>query len=181
MKIGMISDIHGYPEQFKKALKFFEGCDMILCAGDILYHGPRNPIIEGYAPLELAEVIKKNELPMLIAKGNCDAEVDLMVLELPIITNVIFYEKDNIRFLVTHGHDMEEGRLRDIARIYKVDILITGHTHIKKCEPYLDTLFINPGSVSLPKDGTATIGIFENSEIKFINVENGCVTNTHRF
>jgi putative phosphoesterase len=173
VKIGIISDIHGYPNQFRKAMKHFAGCDMILCGGDLLYHGPRNPILEGYKPQELAEEINKNEIPMLIAKGNCDSEVDLMVLGLPIISPVIVYEKENIRFVVLHGHDKDEGELRDIARIYKVDILITGHTHIKSCEAYLDTLFINPGSVSVPKDGTASIAIFENNEIKFINIESG--------
>lgn len=174
MKIGMISDIHGYPGQFKKALKIFQGCDMILCAGDILYHGPRNPILDGYNPLELAGEIAKNEIPMLIAKGNCDAEVDSMVLNLPIFSPVVIYEKDNIRFLVLHGHDVDEGRLSDIARIYKVDILVTGHTHVRLCEPNGETLFVNPGSVSVPKgDGIPSVAVFENGEIKFINVETG--------
>lgn len=174
MKIGIISDIHGYPEQFKKALKIFEGCDMILCAGDVLYHGPRNPILEGYNPQGLVEEIGRCEIPMLIARGNCDAEVDEMVLGLPIITNYIVYEKENIRFIVNHGHNLDEGKMRDIARIYKADMVITGHTHIRQCEAFLDTLFINPGSPSLPKgEGIPSIALFEKGEIKFINVETG--------
>lgn len=181
MKIGIISDIHGYPEQFRKALKQFEGCDMILCAGDILYHGPRNPILAGYKPQELAELITKNEIPMLIAKGNCDSEVDEMVLGLPIITPVIIYEKDNIRFMVLHGHNKTEGELRDLARIYKVDMLITGHTHIKSCEPYLDTMFINPGSVGVPKDGSASVVVFENGVIRFIDIETGEIISKYNF
>lgn len=181
MKIGIISDIHGYPEQFKKALKHFEGCDMILCAGDMLYHGPRNPILEGYNPQGLAEEIMKNEIPMLIAKGNCDSEVDEMVLNLPFITPVVVYEKDNIRFLVLHGHNHDDGALKDIARAYKVDILVTGHTHIKKCESYLDTLLINPGSASVPKDGSASVVVFENNELKFINVDTGEIINKVNF
>jgi uncharacterized protein len=172
LKIGMISDIHGYPEKFKKAFKHFDGCDMILCAGDVLYHGPRNPILEGYNPQALVDCILKNESPMLIARGNCDAEVDLMVLNLPMIPQFIVYEKDNIRFVVTHGHDIDEGRLRDIGRIYKADIVVTGHTHVRSHEAFLDTLYINPGSISVPKgDGIPTIAIFEDGVIKFINIE----------
>jgi putative phosphoesterase len=173
MKIGIISDIHGYPEQFDKALKYFEGADMILCAGDVLYHGPRNPILDNYDPAELAKRIKKCEIPILFAKGNCDSEVDETVLELPIATKFIVYEKENIRFVVLHGHETDEGKLRDLARIYNVDILITGHTHVKVCETYLDTLFVNPGSISLPKDGTASVAIFENNEMKFVDIETG--------
>jgi putative phosphoesterase len=174
LKIGIISDIHGYPEKFKKAITFFEGCDMILCAGDVLYHGPRNPILEGYNPQGLVEEISKNEIPMLIARGNCDAEVDLMVLNLPMVPEYVVYEKDNIRFVVTHGHNVDEGKLRDIGRIYKADIVITGHTHVRKHEAFLDTLYINPGSVSVPKgDGIPSIAIFEDGEIKFINVNSG--------
>jgi len=174
MKIGIISDIHGYPEKFIKALTYFEGCDMILCAGDILYHGPRNPILEGYNPQGLVEEISKNRIPMLIARGNCDAEVDIMVLNLPMISEYVVYEKDNIRFIVTHGHNLNEDKLKEIGTIYKADIVITGHTHIRKCETYLNTLYINPGSPSLPKgDSTASIAIFENGVVKFINIENG--------
>lgn len=182
MRIGIISDIHGYPERFRKALSYFKGCDMILCAGDILYHGPRNPILDGYNPQELSMEIAKNEIPMLISRGNCDAEVDAMVLKIPVFTPVVVYEKDNIRFMVLHGHDYDETQLRDLAKIYKVDIMITGHTHIRRCETYLDTLFINPGSISVPKgDGIASVAIFEDGDIKFINIDNGEIIDKKSF
>lgn len=182
MKIGIISDIHGYPEKFNKALKYFDGCDMILCAGDVLYHGPRNPILEGYNPKTLVDVILKNEIPMLIARGNCDAEVDLMVLNLPMIPQFIVYEKDNIRFVVVHGHDVDEGKMRDIGRLYKADIVISGHTHIRNFEAFLDTLYINPGSVSVPKgDGIPSVAIFEDGVIKFINIDDGTVIEQYNF
>jgi uncharacterized protein len=182
MKIGIISDIHGYPENFKKALMHFEGCDMILCAGDVLYHGPRNPILEGYNPQALVNEISKNQVPMLIARGNCDAEVDLMVLDLPMIPQFFVYEKENIRFVVAHGHDVDEGKLRDIGRLYKADIVVTGHTHVRKYEAFLDTLYINPGSISVPKgDGIASIAIFEDGVIKFINIEDGKIIEQYNF
>jgi hypothetical protein len=173
MKIGIISDLHGYPEQFKKAINILKGSDMILCAGDILYHGPRNPILEGYNPQKLAEEIKSCEIPMLISRGNCDADVDMVVLSLPVFSPIIIYEKDNIRFVVMHG-EIEEDKIKNIARIYKADIMVTGHTHIRKCEPYFETLMVNPGSPSVPKgDGIPSIAVFEDGEIKFINVNNG--------
>lgn len=174
MRIGIISDIHGYPEKFKKALGVMEDCHMILCAGDILYHGPRNPILDGYDPQGLAEEISKNKIPMLIARGNCDAEVDLMVLKLPIFIPSILYEVDDIRFMVVHGHDMDQDKLREIAKIYKVNIMITGHTHIRMHETYDSTLFINPGSIGVPKgDGIPSVAIYENRAVKFVNIENG--------
>lgn len=174
MKIGIISDIHGYPKQFEKAVKYFEGCDMVLCAGDLLYHGPRNPILEGYDPMGLAQAIKDFMLPMLISKGNCDAEVDEMVLELPLISSVVVYEKDGTRFMVLHGHLQDDKRLREIAESYKIDVMITGHTHVKKCEKHGKTIYVNPGSISIPKDGSATIAVYEKDEIKFIDIETGC-------
>lgn len=182
MKIGIISDIHGYPEKFRKALECFKGCDMILCAGDILYHGPRNPILEGYNPKKLAEEIGGNEIPMLIAKGNCDAEVDAMVLEVPVFSPVVVYEKDGIRFMVLHGHDMDDERIRNLARIYRVNIMVTGHTHIRRYEVFEETLFINPGSVGVPKgDGIASVALVEDDKIKFINIENGEIIEEKNF
>lgn len=174
MKIGIVSDLHGYPETFRKTINYLKGSSMILCAGDILYHGPRNPILNGYDPKSLAEDIKKLDIPMLIARGNCDAEVDMMVLDMPIITPYIVYEKDGIRFMVTHGHDVTEDKLHDIVKFYKVDIMITGHTHIRKAERYEKTLIINPGSISVPKgDGRPSFAVFEDNTVKFINVNNG--------
>jgi putative phosphoesterase len=173
LKIGIISDIHGYPEQFKKALDIFEGCSMILCAGDILYHGPRNPILSGYDPQGLAAMISENRIPMLISRGNCDAEVDMMVLKLPILSPAVVYEVDGTRFMVMHGHDVDENRLSEIADIYKVDIMITGHTHVRKWEKKDGILFINPGSVGVPKgDGLPSAAVFEDNIVRFINIEN---------
>lgn len=179
MRIGIIGDLHGYPEQFKKALRAMGECDMILCAGDILYHGPRNPILEGYDPQRLAEEISKNETPMLIARGNCDAEVDAMVLRLPLFTPSVLYEVNGTRFMLMHGHDVDGERLREIARIYRVDVMITGHTHIRHHELFNNTLFINPGSIGVPKgDGISSAAVFEGGRARFINIEDGTVIPT---
>jgi len=174
MKIGIISDIHGYPKSFTNALKYLNGCEMILCAGDILYHGPRNPIFEGYNPQELISEFSKNKIPILIAKGNCDAEVDLMVLNLPIISEYIVYEKDNVRFIVNHGHNLDENKFRNIAEIYNVNVFITGHTHVRKYEKFSNTIFVNPGSISIPRgDMIPSIAVYEDGIVTFINNETG--------
>lgn len=176
MRVGIISDLHGYPMQFKKALRAMGECDMILCAGDILYHGPRNPILEGYDPQGLAGEIAKNKTPMLIARGNCDAEVDGMVLKLPLFTPAVIYEVDGTRFMLMHGHDVDSDRLREIAMLYRVDVMITGHTHIRHHEFFNSTLFINPGSTGVPKgDGIPSAVVFEEGRVRFVNIEDGSI------
>jgi putative phosphoesterase len=174
MKIGILSDIHGYPDKFKRALELLKDCETILCAGDVLYHGPRNPILEGYNPQKLIEEIEKNTIPMLIARGNCDADVDLMVLKLPIITEYLFYEKDNVRFIVLHGHNADDSKVKEIGEYYKADVVITGHTHIRTLEKCNDTTYVNPGSISVPKgDGIPSIAVYDDGNIKFINLVTG--------
>ena len=174
MKVGIISDLHGYPDRFRKALEFIKDSDMILCAGDILYHGPRNPILEGYNPMELVEEIKGCTVPMLIARGNCDAEIDLTLTGPQVFTPVIVYDNCGTRFMMMHGHDVEFERLKEIARVYKVKVMVTGHTHVRMLKKEDETLFVNPGSVGVPKgDGQPSIAVYEDGEISFINIETG--------
>lgn len=174
MKIGILSDIHGYPENFNKAISILKECEIILCAGDVLYHGPRNPILEGYNPQKLVEEIEKCPVPILFARGNCDAEVDLMVLKQSIISEYIFYEIDGVRFIMLHGHTSDKARLKEIADVYKADIVICGHTHIRELENADGTIFINPGSISVPKgDGIPSAAIYENGDIRFIDIRDG--------
>lgn len=179
MKVGILSDIHGYPENFLKTLKHFQDCDMILCAGDILYHGPRNPILKGYNPQGLVEEIKNTNLPILTARGNCDADVDLMVLDLPILSDYIIYEANGIRFVMTHGHAVEEDKLWSIGSKYRAQIVITGHTHIRKFEKHLDTYYINPGSISVPKgDGIPSAALYQDGILNFIDIMSGNILET---
>lgn len=174
MKIGIISDIHGYPDKFKKAITYFDGCDIILCAGDVLYHGPRNPILDGYNPKGLVDEIKNCKIPMLIARGNCDAEVDSMVLEMPILTEYLVYEKDDTRIIVMHGHKDDLERQKQIAKAYNAQVIISGHTHIRVNEDIEGVKYINPGSVSVPKgDKVPSVAIYEDNIVTFINVETG--------
>lgn len=176
MKIGVFSDIHGYPKKFEKAMELFNDCDMILCAGDILYHGPRNPILEGYSPKDLVEMIGRVKVPMLIARGNCDAEVDLMALDFPVFSPVVIYEKDGLRFMVMHGHDVDDEKLKKIGEFYNIKFMITGHTHIRKHEYIKGIHYINPGSIGVPKgDEIPSVVIIDDKSIKFINIEDKSV------
>lgn len=174
MKVGIISDIHGYPERFKKAMEYIKDSDMVLCAGDMLYHGPRNPILEGYNPQELAKELSGLTIPMLTSRGNCDAEVDMMVLDAPLFTPCAIYDNSGVRFMVMHGHDVDDEKLEKIAQYYKIDVMVTGHTHIRKLEKKGATIFVNPGSISVPKgDGQPSIAVYEDGRITFINILTG--------
>ncbi|KMT21138.1 phosphodiesterase [Clostridium cylindrosporum] len=170
MKIGIISDIHGYPHIFEKAMEKFKGCSMILCAGDVLYHGPRNPILDGYNPSKLSELIKISDIPILIAKGNCDSDVDSTIIGLPIL-EYVFYEVNGIRFIVNHGDKKSKEELIDLAKYYKANVIIRGHTHIRENEIIDGVHYINPSSASLPKDskpGSAVI--YTDGKVEFIDI-----------
>ncbi len=153
MKIGIISDTHGDVFSFKMALEnIFKDIDLILHAGDILYHGPRNTLPSGYNPEKLANII--NELPtdILFSKGNCDSAVDQMMINMPILSNYLFISIEGYKILLYHG---------DTKLNFKnIDFIITGHTHIYNLQLSDSTIFINPGSLSLPKNhnnGTCAI------------------------
>jgi len=173
MKILTISDIHGSVSAFLKSIQLFQSYDLILNAGDVLYHGPRNPLPEGYNPKELAETINKLNVPFICAAGNCDAAIDQAVLSVPIQSPYAFICIGDLRILVTHGHETTEDELLDLAKKWKVNIVVTGHTHVKRLEKIGEITFINPGSCSLPKDGTPSIALIEDSTIKLINIDNG--------
>lgn len=171
MKIGIISDIHGYPSIFKKAMEFFKECSVILVAGDVLYHGPRNPILKGYDPKGLAQMISKSEIPIIMAKGNCDSDVDETIIGKPFM-EYIFYEVDGIRFLVNHGHKMSKEELIDISKFYKANVIIRGHTHIRENEIIDGIHYINPSSPSLPKDGKCgSVAIYNNGLLEFFDIK----------
>lgn len=160
MKIGVMSDTHGSLTYFEKALDVLSDCDFILHGGDVLYHGPRNPLPEGYNPKELASMI--NEVGnILIAKGNCDSDVDQMVITHPIQTPSIVSQFGKLRILLTHGYTESKEDIIKKAKAMDASVLIFGHTHIK--ELYLDEnlVVLNPGSTSLPKDGSHSVATIE--------------------
>lgn len=171
MKIGIISDIHGSLTAFEDALKALGDIDTLICAGDILYHGPRNPLPEGYSPKDLAKLINNLNIPFIAARGNCDADTDQKVLSVPILSPYALCNFEDKLFLVTHGHMSTKKDLQNLAISWGIDIVITGHTHRKVLETYHDIIFINPGSCSLPKDSSASIAKIEDNKTKLIDLK----------
>ena len=154
MKLLIASDIHGSAYYCRELLEAYrkEEADKLILLGDILYHGPRNDLPEGYAPKEVIAMLNPMKQEILCVRGNCDTEVEQMVLEFPILADYGFlYEKGRMIFL-THGHVFHENHL---PMLNKGDILLHGHTHVPVCREHEDYIYMNPGSVSIPKEGSA--------------------------
>ena len=154
MRIMIASDIHGSAHFCEKLLAAFarEGTDKLLLLGDILYHGPRNDLPEGYAPKKVIEMLNAIKDKLLCVRGNCDTEVDQMVLAFPVLADyAILYLGDRLVY-ATHGHNYNEEKLPPLQ---KGNILLHGHTHVPVCREHEDYIYMNPGSVSIPKEGSA--------------------------
>ncbi len=163
MKIGVISDTHGSAGNFSVACEnLFGEVDLILHVGDLLYHGPRNPQPEGYDPAALAELINKAPVPIIICKGNCDSEVDGMVIDTPIEAPYAHLFADGCRIVMTHGQNVpQEDEKISMAKKMRANIFITGHTHVSVLKKVDGVILLNPGSPSLSKrsDGRQTAAI----------------------
>ncbi len=151
MKLMIASDIHGSAVFCRQLLDAYrrENAERLLLLGDILYHGPRNDLPEGYAPKEVLAML--NEIPeeLFCVRGNCDGEVDQMVLKFPILADYAIFQLGGRLIYATHGHHWNP---QTPPPLKKGDILLNGHTHVPKCEPFGDFLYLNPGSVSIPKE-----------------------------
>ncbi len=152
LKWFIASDIHGSAHFAKKLITAYksEQADKILLLGDILYHGPRNDLPQGYAPKEVIDLLNAEKERILCVRGNCDAEVDQMVLAFPIMDDFALVEDSGIVIFATHGHIYNEEKLPE----GKFNVLLCGHTHIPKVTKHKDFVYINPGSVSIPKEGS---------------------------
>lgn len=164
MKWLIASDIHGSAFYCKMLIDAYnaEKADKLLLLGDILYHGPRNDLPKDYAPKAVIEMLNGIKNDILCVRGNCDTEVDQMVLTFPIMADyAVICEKGRFIY-ATHGHTFNSLNLPPVKA---GDILLHGHTHVPKCEKNPDHIYINPGSVSIPK---------ENSPHSYMILENGC-------
>lgn len=153
MKLLIASDIHGSSYYCELLLKAFqnEKADRLLLLGDLLYHGPRNDLPRDYAPKKVIEQLNSIKDKLLCVRGNCDTEVDQMVLSFPILSDyAVLFESDKVLY-ATHGHIYNESKLPPLQ---KGDVLLGGHTHVPKCVKYEDYIYINPGSVSIPKENS---------------------------
>jgi len=175
MRSMFISDIHGSAFYLKKILSLFEEekPDKLIVLGDILYHGPRNDLPKEYAPKEVIAMLNPLKEKLLCVRGNCDAEVDQMVLKFPILADyAIIYDKNTTMYL-THGHIYNEENLPPLCG---GDILIHGHTHIYTVKQHESYTYINPGSISLAKNGNPnTYMMYENGKFVIKTLEKECL------
>lgn len=151
MKWLVASDIHGSEFYCKEVLKAFdrEQADRLLLLGDILYHGPRNDLPAEYAPKKVISLLNERRKSILCVRGNCDAEVDQMVLEFPIMADYAIIDLGDRLVYATHGHVHGE---QNPPPLQKDDILLCGHTHVPKCVEHKSYIYMNPGSAALPKE-----------------------------
>ena len=148
------SDLHGDAVCVKKLICEYEksGADKLLLLGDLLYHGPRNDLPSGYAPKEVIAMLNDIKDELLCVRGNCDTEVDAMVLDFPILADYAYVAIDNITFFATHGHKYNTD---NPPYLKEGEILLHGHTHVSGVTPFGNkNLYVNPGSISIPKANT---------------------------
>ena len=166
MKIAFMSDIHGVPSKLAAALAAADalGFDRLVLLGDLLYHGPRNGVPNFYDPEKVAAMLNARKERIIAVRGNCDAEVDQMMFEFPMMSDYAVLDAGAETFFLTHGHLWNEWSLPPIGM---GTVLVHGHTHVpeqKKLKCGL-TIF-NPGSVSLPKGGSSCgFGYFDGSTL----------------
>ena len=153
MKWFIASDIHGSAYCCKMMLERYkeETAGRLLLLGDILYHGPRNDLPLCYAPKEVIAMLSEKGSETLSVRGNCDCEVDQMVLPFPVLADYTVLDTGSRLIFATHGHLFSPSRPLPMK---KGDILLSGHTHVPRCEETDGLVFLNPGSVSIPKEGS---------------------------
>lgn len=151
MKWLIASDLHGSAYYTRELLAAFdrEGADRLLLLGDILYHGPRNDLPRDYAPKQVIALLSEHKEHILCVRGNCDTEVDQMVLPFPILADYAVLPVGERLLYCTHGHVYNGQHLPPLM---KGDLLLHGHTHVPLCDVQQDVTILNPGSVSIPKE-----------------------------
>ena len=154
MKWMIASDLHGSAYYCRKMLEAFEreGADRLFLLGDLLYHGPRNDLPREYAPKEVIPLLNGKKEKLLCVRGNCDAEVDQMVLEFPVLADYAVLPVGQRLIYATHGHIYHVKNLPPLA---PGDVLLHGHTHVPAWTKFgQGNLYMNPGSVSIPKENS---------------------------
>ena len=173
-RVLIASDLHGDRVCTEQLLTRYaeSGARRLILLGDLLYHGPRNDLPAGYDPKGVIALLNgvKNEL--LCVRGNCDTEVDQMVLDFPILADYALLAMDGLTVFATHGHKFHLGQLPPLKR---GDVLLHGHTHVPKAEPFGEgNVYVNPGSTSIPKEGSPkSYLVYENRHLSFRRLEDG--------
>ncbi len=173
MKLLIASDIHGSAYFCELLIKKIEEekAEKVLLLGDILYHGPRNDLPRDYAPKKVIEMLNPIKNKLLCVRGNCDTEVDQMVLDFPILADYAVISVEDKLIYATHGHKFNE---QTVPPLSKGDILLNGHTHIPKCTKHENFIYMNAGSVSIPKENSChSYMILEDGKFIWKNLETG--------
>jgi len=170
MKLLIASDIHGSAYWCRKLMEQIESeqPDKVLLLGDLLYHGPRNDLPKDYAPKEVIPMLSSLKEKILAVRGNCEAEVDQMVLPFPCMADYAMVEADGQTFYLTHGHLHTPEQLPPLPAN---SVFLSGHTHIKLDKVVDGIRCLNPGSVSIPKDGSHSFLIYEKGVFRFCIME----------
>ena len=170
MKLLIASDIHGSAYWCRKLMETIdaEQPDKILLLGDLLYHGPRNDLPKDYCPKEVIPMLSALKEKILAVRGNCEAEVDQMVLPFPCMADYAMIEADGLTIYLTHGHLHGPDQLPPLQ---PGTIFLSGHTHVKMDQMKGSIRCLNPGSVSIPKDGSHSCLICENGTFRFCMLE----------
>lgn len=163
MKIFFMSDIHGSAYYTARALERFreEKANFLVILGDELYHGARNALPLEYNPKQVIELLNQYSDKIIAIRGNCDSEVDEMVLEFPLMATYSTILYNGKRIFLTHGHIYNE---KNLPKLSSGDIFVYGHTHIPKAEKQGNIYVLNPGSITMPKGNNPnSYGILENN------------------
>jgi len=170
MKLAFISDTHGGYEDTIEVLEGLKDAKQIYHIGDVLYHGPRNDLPKSYNPKELANLLK-SRTDIVYVRGNCDADVDEMVLGHDLSLKSRLVEFDGYRFYLLHGYqETEEERIQQ-AKELGCQVLVSGHTHIKQLEEKDGIIVLNPGSTTIPKDGSRSYAYYQNGELILFDLD----------
>ena len=170
MKFVIASDLHGSAYWCGKLMEVIERekPDKILLLGDLLYHGPRNDLPRDYAPKQVIPMLSQHKEKILAVRGNCEAEVDQMVLPFPCMSDFAMVMDGNVTFYMTHGHHASPDALPPLQ---EGTIFLSGHTHVKMDEMRNNIRCVNPGSVSIPKDGSNSCMVWENGQLRTVILE----------
>lgn len=178
MKWLIASDIHGSAYYCRLLMQAFdrEQADRLLLLGDLLYHGPRNSLPRDYDPPQVIQMLNEKKDVALCVRGNCEAEVDQMVLSFPVLADYALLPLEKRLVFVTHGHLFNDAHLPPLC---PGDILLHGHTHVPACDAHEGYTYLNPGSVSIPKAGSAhSYMTLENGTFNWKELETGTVYKT---
>lgn len=167
MKFVIASDLHGSAYWCGKLVELIEieNPHKILLLGDLLYHGPRNDLPRDYAPKQVIPMLSRYKDKIVAVRGNCEAEVDQMVLPFPCMADYALVTDGGVTFYMTHGHHANP---QNLPALTPGTIFLSGHTHVKMDEEIGGIRCVNPGSVSIPKDGSHSCMVWDNGTLRTV-------------